>query len=112
MWGPNDPYRRHIMAKYMTVGDCMKLVEDADGCCHWCGINVVQASLGAGKNSTTASLDRISNGVCHIRGNVVLSCWGCNSDRGSVSYHAYREHLDAKKRLEDSIIADVLADYY
>ena len=88
----NSHIRRARMAnngfeRGVTVPALRKIHGDS---CHYCGVTMVFKSFPKGKRpSTQATLEHlqaISRGGSHTFDNCRLSCWGCNSSKGTSEY--------------------------
>jgi hypothetical protein len=62
---------------FITPWFLRKLFFRSHGCCTWCGCELKTGAMDRG-DPLQASVDRLNDARGHTRGNVVLSCWGCN----------------------------------
>lgn len=68
--------------------DWVKLMlEDQLGLCFYCGFSLLLTN--GNKLDQQASIDRVDSSKGHLKGNVVLSCWGCNKIKGDRPFEDY-----------------------
>lgn len=75
-----EPLQKHIAELLVTKHHC-----------YWCGRSLLL------HEKTIDHVVPISRGGGHIMGNVVVSCWPCNRDKGSMS------KLEFERMLEEGV---------
>lgn len=81
--------------EFLDLATARKLVEESNYRCAHC-FN----SIGERRNQPERyqlSFDRIDNSLAHVKGNLVVSCVGCNKTRGDQLYSAWRFRSEAKR---------------
>jgi hypothetical protein len=65
----------------LDVAYVKRLYYRQHGCCTYCGCDVKTHDY-ASNDPLQLSIDRIDESMGHSKGNVVISCWGCNRNKG------------------------------
>ena len=61
-----------------------RMLEVQNGICYQCSYPFLL--INGDRDLRQVSIDRIDNDLGHIKGNVILSCWGCNCTRGDKPF--------------------------
>jgi AAA domain len=66
----------------LTVDYLVRLFARSYGCCSFCGCDVKTHGFKA-NDPEQVSIDRLDNNKGHVKGNVHITCWGCNRNRNT-----------------------------
>lgn len=63
--------------KFVKPSDVVRLYRRQHGCCAWCLCNLKVSNYTA-NDPDQLTIDRLDDNKGHVKGNIVISCWGCN----------------------------------
>jgi CRISPR/Cas system Type II protein with McrA/HNH and RuvC-like nuclease domain len=74
----------------ITESNLLLLWEQQNSRCAYCGTEMTYER--GGRKVTSVSVDRINSSGHYTMDNVVLTCWACNSGKGTMTPEEYFQH--------------------
>lgn len=85
----NTARYRSKLPSDLTSEFMVELWNKQEGLCFYSGVKMAEPIMGGGRNSLSASIDRIDPKLGYTKNNVVWCTWICNAGKSDLSVQEY-----------------------